>query len=126
MDNLLSSGEAYAFTILKKWEDLIEVSEKFRFYFLNASIYKDTKVQDPEEVKILHLYVSMITRFWLELLPHIQRMKGVSPLKERFLTFKTYYKNPKLLVNGEHSEDLFNLEQVLREAIEEMKITQFQ
>lgn len=123
-DENLSVGEAYAYQVLNKWLALIDVSERFRGALLS---FDEKEQQLPADATdILNEYVARITRLWEELAPVIKDRKDLGSLPERFSRFSIYYYNPRRLTEKDNVEDLFKMEEVIREALHKTKITQYE
>ena len=113
-DRVPSSGMAYAYRLLEKWGDIIEVGEEFRRGMLGKDL-------DPE---VMNDYISKLTRLWLELSPKIEGRSEFKALEKDFNSYRKYYLNPELL--QDNAEDFFRLEEVLRKVLEKIKITYFE
>ena len=123
-DDNLSVGEAYAYQILNKWLTLIEVSERFRGALLS---YNDKEGNLPADAtEILNEYVARITRLWEELRPVVKDRKEFNDLPTRYEAFSMYYYNPRRLTEKDNIEDLFKMEEVIREVLHKTKITQYE
>jgi hypothetical protein len=114
MEEIMSSGDAYTFRILEKWTEIIEMGEEFRVLFLRNEI----------NVAVTFQYVSKLTRLWLELSPILKDRSDLEDLPARYAEYRTYYFDPRQLMKD--PEKIFGLEEILREAIEKLKITQFE
>lgn len=111
-------GEAYAYRILQKWVDLIEVGEKFRAQYIKGEPDQDLRND----------YIARLTRLWGELRPHVEgrseeRFKNIT---EKYNAFSTYFFDPKKLSDAANAEDIFKLESCIRDAMHALKITQFE
>lgn len=111
-------GEAYAYRILQKWVDLIEVGEKFRAQYIKGEPDQDLRND----------YLARLTRMWGELRPHIEgrteeKFKTLAPEYEKF---GVYFYDPKKLSDSTAGEDIFKLESCIRDALHALKITQFE
>jgi hypothetical protein len=123
-DENLSVGDAYAYQVLNKWLALIDVSERFRGALLS---FDEKEQQLPADaVEVLNEYVARITRLWEELAPVIKDRKDLGDLPARFGRFSIYYYNPRRLTEKDNVEDLFKMEEVIREALHKTKITQYE
>lgn len=115
-DEILDSGTAYTFTLLNKWEEIMRLSEDFRKEYL-ARRY--TPVTHNE-------YVAKLTRLWLELEPKIKDSNLYGDLPRRFAEFERFYYDPLLFSIKTEAAKVFELERVIREALEKLKITTFE
>ncbi len=117
MDNeVMTSGQAYTFVLLHKWEELIGISEEFRSNYLRCQIDKDS----------LNVFISKLTRMWLELYPKVKSRHEFGDLSDRFEDYEEYYINPEKLTIPENAGKLFELESIVREALERLGITDFE
>lgn len=124
MEETLSVGDAYAYQVLNKWLALIEISEKFRGALLS---YDEKENKIPGEAQdILNEYVARLTRLWGELEPVIKDRKEFKDLPERYAKFSKYYYNPRQLTEQTNIEDIFKMEEVIREVLHRTKITQYE
>jgi len=114
----MPSGVAYTYTLLNKWEEIIELGEK----------YRENYMENRADLKIARQYISKLTRMWLELYP---KLKGrteadLEDLVKHFEDYRVFYTNPKLLLMPSNAAKLFKLEEATREALEKLKITKFE
>lgn len=115
MEETLSSGQAYMFTLLKKWEELIELGEESRLKILMGD--RDDRLQTE--------YIAKLTRLWLELLPIVDGRDEFGDIDQRFKEFRIYYVNPTLLLEHEHEDKLLDLEELIRIILHKSKVTYF-
>ena len=113
-EEVMSSGDAYTFKLLEKWTELIEIGEEFRVLFLRNEI----------QTNVTYAYLSKLTRMWLELAPILKDRSDLGKLPERFNEYRVYYFDPRQLIK--YPDKIFGLEEVLREAMEKLKITHFE
>lgn len=120
----MRTGDSYAQTILTKWLEIIEIGEKIRTNLMSFN-------HDPED---LYLYVSKLTRLWLELKPKVVGKKFTTKgLEADFLAFQKYYYDPMQLIRPDSknektnpdSETIFKLEETLRTVLEELHVTEW-
>lgn len=116
MEDLLTSGEQYAYILLKKWEEIIDLSEQFR-----------TNLQMKEsDHYTTFLYISKLTRLWGELYPKVRGRHDLNELEAEFDKFRPYYYDPVQLAEPDKSEEIFKLEATLREALEQLKVLRWE
>lgn len=109
-NDIMPSGMAYAYSLLNSWEEIKQIREQFRENYLSNQL-------DPA---LVNLYISKLTSYWLELYPKMKARDEFEDLAGRFEKYKDSYTDPKTLT------DVFELELLLREAIEKLKITDFE
>jgi hypothetical protein len=110
-----SSGEHYTYILLAQWTEVVELGEKFRAAFIGGTI---------EQVNI-NLYLAKLTRLWLELSPMMEGRTDLGDLPIKFQEFSVYYYNPKKLSETGNYDKIFQLEAILRKALEKLGITRF-
>ena len=115
-EEILSSGEAYTFTLLNKWEEIMKLSEAFRKEYLARRFTTATHNE----------YVAKLTRLWLELWPKLKDNSSMGDLPERFKGFERFYYDPLLFSSKKDAAKIFELEAIIREALEKLKITTFE
>jgi len=113
-EEVMSSGDAYTFKLLEKWTGIIEMGEEFRVLYLRNEI----------KTNITYAYISKLTRLWLELAPILKDRTDLDELPKEYEDFRQYYFDPRLLLKD--PEKIFALEEILRTAIEKLKITHFE
>lgn len=117
--DLIPASEAYAYTLLEKWVDIIELSEEYRKNVIA------NRLDNP----ILYEYVAKLTRFWVELLPKIEGRTelGIDFVKE-YISFNDLYESPELPFTqpAKHAARVAKLERCVRTALEKLKITTFE
>lgn len=111
-------GEAYAYRILQKWVDLIEIGEKFRAQYIKGEPDQDLRNE----------YISRLTRLWGELRPHVEGRteERFSKITAAYAAYSQYFYDPKKLSDATNAEDIFKLESCIRDAMHALKITQFE
>ena len=118
-NDMIPASEAYAYTLLDKWVDIIELSEHVR----------TNKIGQRIDNVVLYEYIAKLTRFWVELLPKIE---GRSDLGEEFVkeykSFNDLYEDPALPIENpdKHAARIAKLERSVRTALEKLKITTFE
>lgn len=117
--DLIPASEAYAYTLLEKWVDIIELSEEIR----------KNRIANRLDNMITYEHVAKLTRFWVELLPKIEGRTdlGVEFVNE-YKSFNDLYERPELpFTNPEiHAVRVARLERSVRTALEKLKITTFE
>ena len=118
MGDLIPASEAYAYTLLEKWVDLIELSEQYR-----ANIIAN-RIDNP----ILYEYVAKLTRFWGELLPKVEGSNFGAKFIEEYQSFNDLYEHPELPFThpDKNAGRVAKLEKSVRAALEKLKITSFE
>ena len=109
----MSSDTKYKSHLLGKWCDIEELAEVFRVNLMNDILDND----------VTYLYISKLTRLWLELQPLMQGRTDMKAMEKTFSDFRPYYYNPMLLMNDENSDKIFKLEECLREALHRLGVT---
>jgi len=118
-NDLIPASEAYAYTLLEKWVDIIELSEQVR----------QNRIANRLDNMITYEHAAKLTRFWVELLPKIEGRTdlGVDFVNE-FKSFNDLYENPELPFTKpeQNAARVAKLEKVVRTALEKLKITTFE
>lgn len=109
-NDIMPSGVAYAYSLLNSWEEIRQIREQFRENYLAGRL-------DPQ---LTNLYISKLTSFWLELYPKIKSREEFGDLSTEFELYKESYLEPRCLA------DVSKLDLLLREAMEKLKITDFE
>jgi len=116
-DDMIPAGEAYAYALLEKWGEIIELSEIFRQNTMAGRI-------DNEK---MHEYISKLVGLWNELSPKISNREDLgADFVRNFEKFEVYYQSPKLLLTPEHIGKVAELHKAVRMALEKTKVTQFE
>jgi hypothetical protein len=117
MDNdLAPSGDAYTYTLLSKWEQIMEQAEEYRRSMLLNREDPHTQIN----------FIAKLTRLWLELRPKVEGREEFGDLETAFMSFEQYYNDPTLLLTPGHADDILKLETMLRAVIERLGITRFE
>ena len=117
--DLIPASEAYAYTLLDKWVEIMVLSEEYRKNVIANRIDNQT----------LYEYVAKLTRFWVELLPKIEgRTDFGSEFVTEYKSFNDLYEHPELPFThpNENAQRIARLERVVRTALEKLKITTFE
>jgi hypothetical protein len=122
----ISSGGQYLFDLLNKWRELGETSE----------LVRSDVIAEYSNDEIYSIYVSRLTRLWLELLPFMEKRSEFSePFLKEYNSFGECYEKIELLrpdkddtkiVQKEKVLRAFKLEKVLRMTMDKLKITRFE
>jgi hypothetical protein len=117
-NDLIPASEAYAYTLLEKWVDIMELSEEYRKNVIGNRI----------DNQVLYEYVAKLTRFWVELLPKIEGSGMDSGFITEYKSFNDIYEHPELPFTQPtaNAPRVAKLERVVRTALEKLKITQFE
>jgi len=115
-DNLAPSGDAYTYTLLSKWEQIMEQAEEYRRSMLLNREDPHTQIN----------FIAKLTRLWLELRPKVEGREEFGDLQDNFMAFEKYYNDPTLLLKQAHADDILALETMLRTIIERLGITKFE
>ena len=117
-------SNGYASFIMSKWAEIYILSEQARIEILNNNYDHD----------IVHEFIAKLTRLWLELQPKvIGRSEVGRELQDTFANFRSYAFNPSGFFEEKNEdgkmrlgiEDLFKMEECLRNVIEKLEITVF-
>jgi hypothetical protein len=105
---------AWEFEILNRWIELIDISEAFRVQHIEGS--KDTEIRN--------IYVSKLTRLWLELLPNVEgRSEFGKEFIAAFMEFRAFYMDPAAFFEKADNARIYELEETLRKVLAQLKIT---
>lgn len=122
----LRIGDLYAKILLEKWIEIVDLREDFRFGYMEGTA-------QPE---VLKEYVSRLTSLYGELYPKVNENVQFKDLQSRIDKFQPHYFDPMMLIEGIETktqpEDkpknfklVFELDELLREIMEKLRITQF-
>jgi len=122
----VSVGGVYAGVILQKWISIMEYSEAFTVNRLSGE-YDD---------EICRSYVAKMTRLWKELKVKVRTRADFKDVRDEFLKFEPYCVDPARFFPASSDEDgkevitpdgdeIYKLENVLREVIEKLRVTEF-
>jgi len=125
MEEESPASYSYSYFIIAKWIEVYNLGETYRFFFLSGVIDTDTSYQ----------YISKLTRLWGDLWIEVEgrqdlKLNDNTPLETEFLKYRKYYFDPKQILASTLEEavlkadEIYNLEQILRLAIEKLKYTQ--
>lgn len=115
-DGIIPAGTAYAYRLLDIWVEIIKLSQDYRKSYV---IGQGDKEQQAE-------LIAKITTIYGECRPKIQGRTDFKDLPERYEKFSRYYYDPKALTDKGNGEDIFKMTEIVREALEKLKITQYE
>jgi len=115
-DELMPVGKAYAYDLLQCWTAFREVANQFRINYCMNKI----------DEKLYSNYCSLLAGWWIELKPNIENRKEsqFTQLTAKFKEYEKYAKDPRLLMKEPNKA--VELEILVREAIDKLKITDFE
>ena len=127
MENNVEQQEmgGYRSFIMMKWAEIYELSEKARVEILNNNYDHD----------VVHEFIAKLRRLWIELQPKVKGRSEVgSELEGVFLGSRSYAFSPSdFFIEKQDAgklkigiEDLFKMEECLRDVIEKLEITVFE
>lgn len=117
-DDKLTSGEAYTFTLLEEWKNLIELGKEFRINYLDGRC-------DPASI---NAYVGSLTNFWEILEPKVHSHEGTqgwADLIRRFDDWKGWVDNPTWFQSSGAMDNIFAFRRLLGEVAEKLDVTYF-
>ena len=104
---------AYRNRLLDMWFDFINISKEFKRRILSGEI----------DIEIATDYLSYLITLWSELAP---RAKGNASLDENSSKLieqvEQVIKNPELIYNDEYMDRVFELEQLLRKVVYDLRL----
>ena len=127
MENNVEQQEmgGYRSFIMMKWAEIYELSEKARVEILNNNYDHD----------VVHEFIAKLTRLWIELQPKVKGRSEVgTEIQQTFQGFRNYAFSPSdFFIERQDQgklkigiEDLFKMEECLRDVIEKLEITVFE
>jgi len=117
-DEKLTSGEAYTFTLLEEWKNLIAIGREFRTNFLDGRC-------DPSTINI---YVGALTNFYEILAPKVHAHKGEHSwnlLIDDFDGWKEWVENPTWFQSSGSMDHIFRFRELLGSVVEKLDVTFF-
>jgi len=114
----------YSSFIMSKWAEIYVLSEQARVEILNNNYDHD----------VVHEFIAKLTRLWIELQPKVKGRSEVgTELQKTFQGFRSYAFSPSDFFEAKQDEgklkigieDLFKMEECLRDVIEKLEITVF-
>jgi hypothetical protein len=124
MDEVMTSGTAYSYTLLNKWEEILILFREFEAA-KNAKIIHGTRIPAAETAPS-YLVTSMMI-LWEELYPKVKEMdKFPATLRYKFMAFEEYRNNTwVMIINPVTGNEIYELKDVLRETLEIVDVTYF-
>lgn len=114
----LTSGEAYTFTLLEEWRNIIINSKEFRFNYLEGRC----------EPSVINSHISSLINFYEVLKPKVHSHKGEKNwdlLIEEFDSWKNWVDNPTWFQHSGSLDSINELMDILGEVVEKLDITYF-
>lgn len=117
-EELISTGDAYAFNLLENWKKIQDMDEEVRLLLL-------LKKRDDKKIRE---FIAKLTRMWLELATEMEDRSEATAAETsaNFKEFRRFYLDPELLLLPENREKVFILEELIRKALQITKITKFE
>jgi len=123
MDEKLTSGEAYTFTLLEEWKNLIILGREFRMNYLEGRC-------DPTTV---NAYVGSLTNFYEILAPKVHAHNGEpgsgetswNKLIARFDSWRGWVANPTWFQSSGSMDMIFQFRELLGDVVEKLDVTFF-
>lgn len=120
------AGGMYAQAILQNWLFIMQLSEEFTVNRLSGEFDED----------VCRLYVAKMSRLWKELKVKVYGRADFGELEAEFFSFETLCNNPSGFFPTSTDDDgkevfapdgneIYRLENVLREVIERLHVTEF-
>jgi len=124
MDEVMTSGTAYSYTLLNKWEDILVLFRECE-NAKNSYLIYGVKTISAETAP--HQLITAMMILWEELYPKVIEMPSFPPtLKLRFIKFGEYRHNTHHLITRPKSgNEIYELKEVLRETLEIVDVTYF-
>lgn len=116
-DELIPTGDAYAYSLLEKWGELILLSEQFMQNVIAKRM--DTTLQIE--------YVAKLMRFWMEVNASLESHKDkfdASFLKD-YRDKEKFFLEPAKLLEPDNIDQIPKIEMLIRMALEKLGISQF-
>lgn len=117
----LSSGEWYAQRIVQLWIECLQISQVAKALYLKGEYENEVNFE----------YIARLTRMWGELYPKIKGRTedNMKTFSESYEKFHVYYRDPMKLVieaAGGNTNTIIDMEEVVREALEKLKLTKYE
>lgn len=115
----------YRSFVMSKWADIYNLSEQARVEILNANYDHD----------VVHEFIAKLTRLWIELQPKVKGNSEVpKDLQATYQRFRKYAFAPSAFFEEQDDEnklkmgieDLFEMEECLRDVLEKLDIMVFE
>lgn len=116
-EELIPTGQAYAYTLLEIWREVETMDEEVRVDILRGRM----------GALLVHKFIAKLSRLWLELAPMIEDRTedNLKTLAEEFKTYRQFYLSPVLLLEPQNAAKIFELEEACRKVLH-IKITKFE
>lgn len=108
--------DAYAYTLLKKWERVIELREEFIMNYMN----------NRANPVVANEYISRLVSLWAELLPKVSGRTDHSEIAKTFEALRPYRYDPRTIYKNDDPTVLMQLDEAIRMVIETLGITKFE
>ena len=122
MDEVPSSGAAYAYSLLNRWDTMLVSYEEYlnaKNAFLLYGIKLPTAETAPSNL------ANALMMLWEELYPFVSEVETVPPtLRSKFMAFKKYQNKSHMLILNPHTgNEIFELKNVIGETLNVLGIT---
>lgn len=107
-------SNVYALTILQRWNDCLDISQKAQAFFLRGEAENELTLD----------YIARLVTLWRELSPKVKNRTELAPIKERFLSYSKYINYPNTLMV--EPDKLFEIEDIIREALDKLAVTKIE
>lgn len=120
----MTSGTAYSYTLLNKWEEILLLFREFenaKNTWLIHGVRIPTAETSPNQL------VTSMMILWEELYPKVKEMdKFPGSLRIKFMAFEPYRNNTHLMIIApETGNEIYELKELLRETLEIVDVTYF-
>jgi hypothetical protein len=124
MDEVMTSGMAYSYTLLNKWEEILLL---FREYETAKNTFLIHGVRLPTAETAPSQLVTSMFILWEELYPKVKEMDNFPPtLRMKFLSFEPYRNSTHYLItNPQTGNEIYELKDILRNTLEYIDVTYF-
>lgn len=114
----LTSGEAYTFTLLEKWNTILQYSERFEMNYLSGRC----------DAATINEYVGMLTTFYDALAPKVHSNAGSSKwakLAPEFDSWKDWVDNPSWFQHSGSMDVIKQFKRMIGDVVELLDVTYF-
>jgi hypothetical protein len=116
-EDFIAAADAYAYALLAKWEEIIDLSEQLRHNLIKDRLDND----------IFYVYIAKLSRLWLELYPKIHGAEAqYKEFVREYEQYESLCDDPAKLATKEGAKSLFKMEKIVGMALEKLGITQFE
>lgn len=117
MDNEpIPSGQAYAYTLLEEWEQCLALGQKVRYDIMTEG--KDNKLRQMLISKLLCLRLALYVK--------VKGKPSMKDIKDRFDSMRDITDDPVKFSAKENVMRIFDLEEVVADALERQGITRYE